>query len=250
MILSLKKPAGFTLIEIMLSISISLIVLQVLLDVYLSSLNIIREIKSMQQIRYQAALATNVLASDIKKSGYIGCQMRLNSISGSSSRISLNHMTYPSEKLLEPMRVTTEMIIGKHITLHTGDLLMVSDCEHAETFTAKKVWFRKKGQVIEAMTPLKYHYNGNADIGRYEKRSYFINHDRLTLSMLENNKNEDMVTGVAGMNVHYYVSHPAPMMEITPAQVTDKVRLSGIGIDLELVDGNRVQPWHIYIALI
>jgi prepilin peptidase dependent protein B len=70
LIANLKKKAGFTLVELMIALTLNAILLAALLTVFISNLNYYHQFLNQSRLNLQLQNALNVMASDIRRAGY------------------------------------------------------------------------------------------------------------------------------------------------------------------------------------
>jgi len=73
-----KKSPGFTLIELMIAISVSVILLNGVLQIFQNSKKSYRIADNIGRVQENARYALNVLAQDIRQAGYLPCRIQSN----------------------------------------------------------------------------------------------------------------------------------------------------------------------------
>src|SRR3990167_11453898 len=68
-----KRSTGFSLVELMVALVISLLIGIAVLQVFLSSKNTYRLQETMGQLQENGRFAVNYLANDLRMSGFMGC---------------------------------------------------------------------------------------------------------------------------------------------------------------------------------
>ncbi len=172
-----QQQQGFTLVELMVALTIGLVVLAAVGTVYLSSRQSFRLVDSMSRMQENARLAIETMARDVRMVGYVGCgnlqTARINTIanppvtaissanaitgldSGASTANYLGTMItrpagdtisvmgafgggVPLTGNLDPANAQIQ-IAGNPFGFTTDDVLMVTSCTNADVFRPTSV---------------------------------------------------------------------------------------------------------------
>jgi type IV pilus assembly protein PilW len=186
-----SREQGFSLIELMIAISLSLFLSVGIINIFIYSKNIYQLIQSLKTIPIKARLAFHLLSHDIRMAGFIGC-VPLNDVlsfnnhlSGDTSlvvwhkgdttaNLSLPKLArYQKDsdailiQFLDPNTFPIKEAKFNHIVLadkvvfRPKDVLLISDCQHAELIHWNNIH-------------LTYHYQMDSEIGLFNKIIYYI----------------------------------------------------------------------------
>ena len=185
-----SREQGYSLIELMIAISLSLFLSMGIINIFIYSKNIYQLTQSLKTIPTKARLAFYLLSHDIRMAGFIGCvrlrDLSLNKhLSGDTSLV-VWHKGYTTAKLslpkltryqkdsdailiqfLDPNTFPIKEAKSNHIVLvhrrvfRPKDVLLISDCQHAELIHWNNIH-------------LTYHYQMESEIGFFNKIIYYI----------------------------------------------------------------------------
>jgi type IV pilus assembly protein PilW len=182
---------GYSLIELMIAISLSLFLSMGMINIFIHSKNIYWLTQSLNTISTKARMAFHLLSHDIRMAGFIGCvrltdDLPLNrQLTGDTSLV-VWHKGYTTAKLslpklaryqknsdailiqfLDPNTFPIKEAKSKHIVLahkrvfRPKDTLLISDCLHAELVHWSNIH-------------LIYRYQMDSEIGFFNKIIYYI----------------------------------------------------------------------------
>ena len=268
----MNNKNGFSIIELMVATTLSLLLLTALTEIYLGSKKNYQEQLAIARLQENGRLATFILSKNIRTTGYTGCLAgRLNdAIRGYNSS---NAPSYVRNKV----KSSTDVIIIKkadtNITHLAADVtkysssikvtgsnpattsdhqLLIADCLHSELITANN----DSGKTIMTNSKLKYDYQtADTELAQYTEIAYFISKTSykdatgqpvyaLYESINQGNKQE-LVDNIQNMRIEYGMnSNYYPANAIT---TWNKVR--SVYIVLDLTINNLHKEWPIYIAL-
>ncbi len=234
---------GTTLIELMLSLSISLFILAALITIYLTAQSNQKAQIALSSMQESARMVTQFLNSAIHMAGYIGCAKltesfplknhssiefnEKNKITGyhasefskwsvkpNSDVITIRQASRQHADLLDGMKNYSQMRISKSLRVAVGEILLISDCKNVDIFTVKRVSFSSNGvQTITTNAVLSKKYAQHAEVSRMEVNTYFISKtDRqmpdgspiYALYVADiNQRKTELVEGVNGMQIRY-----------------------------------------------
>jgi hypothetical protein len=164
----------------MLSIGVSLLVISLLVEAYLSYLHAAQIQQSIIKLQTNIETVDRVLRQEIQLAGYIGCARLTkdfplttstpetltinNRLSGLSAQVIVRYQS-PETTALYSSDNHQLLEVGKNIHFKRGDTLLISSCRHAEIFSVDKVRQREQSQVLQLAHPLKYQYGADAEVG-------------------------------------------------------------------------------------
>lgn len=246
---NIKKMYGFSLIELMLALTISMAVISMISTIYLAAQKNFSLQSELSDIHENAYIAIELLNSDIRKAGYIGCAkltedfplknffqygMNLkNKISSTQNEISVRHAGRHHANLIEPMQDYSKLSVTAQPRFSEGDILIISDCTAAEIFKVGHVFNTKEIQQITPSEPLSNLYDKNAEVSQFEVNTYFIGEtDRqrrsgepifaLFKKDIHDQKSE-LVEGVNAMNIKLVENGVSMMLTISSSQDASKL---------------------------
>lgn len=186
-----SREQGYSLIELMIAISLSLFLSLGIINIFIFSKNIYQLTQNLNIIPTKARLAFHLLSHDIRMAGFIGC-VRLNDVMTLNNHLSANtslvvwHKGYTTAKLslsklaqyqkdsdailiqfLDPNTFPVNEAKSRHIVLtnkmvfRPKDTLLISDCQHAELINWNNIH-------------LTYSYQKGSEIGFFNKIIYYI----------------------------------------------------------------------------
>ncbi|RDI48811.1 PilW family protein [Aquicella lusitana] len=265
--------AGVTLVELLVVMTLGMLLISFLLSIYLASQRSYHIQTALGQIQDNAKTAVAILQTDIRKAGYIGCarlskdfnaiyssysitpQTRL---TGHTAEITVRYMGTPIVTVKKSKDSST-LVASNESNFSSGDVLMISDCNHVEMFRVKAVSRSNASQTIMTAQPLQNHYDGNAEIGRVEINRYFIartnrkNPDgsfiyALFLTDVKQHKIE-LVENIRDMRVLYSILQGNKITEVSSEKIEDWSKVTGVAIELDVTAPPVKVTWHLYVSL-
>lgn len=186
-----SREQGYSLIELIIAISLSLFLSVGIIKIFIYSKNIYQLTQNLNIIPTKARLAFHLLSHDIRMAGFIGC-VRLTDVMTLNNHLSANtslvvwHKGYTTAKLslpklaqyqkdsdailiqfLDPNTFPVNEAKSRHIVLantmvfRPKDTLLISDCQHAELIYWNNIH-------------LTYRYPKGSEIGFFNKIIYYI----------------------------------------------------------------------------
>lgn len=253
-----QKIKGIILIELMISICISLVIICLLTEIYTLMQSNTHRQQSLRDIQHQAANIKQILSSDIGMAGYIGCArltnqfplalaglMNLkNPIQVNAHDVTTVHASESHASLLKDMSNRTSLLIRREFVVKPRDVLIISDCAHAEIFTVASISVIDGNIKITPQQPLQYHFLQNSEIAKLIVNTYYIarskridelGHAVMSLYVAEiTGRQTELVTGVN---------------EIAFKADYCRDKISGITINMILSAQRVKKQWIQYIPL-
>lgn len=258
------------LIEIIIAMTLSMLIISVVIEMYLNLQHSYHLQKSLNQIQHSAKVAIEQLNLNIKHAGYIGC-MRLtndfpitsyppyslslrNRLTGSQSEITVVHAEGKfAQYIASPDNMT--LLVRSRMGINRGNILIISDCKHAEIIEVSDVSISHDVKKISLHSPLHYLYDKHAEVSKLKINRFFIgktqriNVDGTPIYALYvidiNGDQSELVPGVSRMKIQYdVVGVPAYINELT-----DGTNVIGVAIEFELNAPPLKKVWHSYISL-
>lgn len=182
---------GYSLLELMLAISLSLFLSMGMINIFIYSKNIYQFTLRLNTIQTKARLAFYLLSHDIRMAGFIGCVRLidfspLNSHLTSNTRLVVWHKGNTTAKLVLPRLVryqkdsdtiliqfldpntfqiknaqSGQIVLASRMSFYSKDILLISDCLHAELVHWSNIH-------------LTFRYYLDSEIGFFNKIIYYI----------------------------------------------------------------------------
>lgn len=227
------KITGFTLLELLLSISLSLFILCIVTEIFLSMQKNFRLQLALSHIQEHKRLTMELLHADLSMAGYIGCpkltenfpiknfhQFELtphNKILMSQNRITVRHAGLKHTELLKNMVGFSTFMTDREVRFAAGNILIISDCTSAEIFQVKKILQAKGLQKITTTEPLHNRFLSGAEVSKLEINTYFTDKTErksetglpiFALYLMNiNHKKIELIEGVEDMKVNFNPNH-------------------------------------------
>lgn len=264
---------GFTLVEILIAMTISLLLMGLLLEIFLASRRSFQLQCALLEIEENARKAIEILTSEIQKAGMIGCA-RLsqdfpivpfgpftitvdNKLSGNSSEITIRYAEFNAAVLIKNMHNQINLTLNKSIHFAKQDILLIADCTQAELFQVERIILGADKQNLIASTALHHRYEKNAEISRFVINKFFIAKTRrvnqegkpIYALFVEDRKHRktELVAGVYQLSFLYSLLRNGKIIE--SSFVANADRVIGIAIKLELAYFPLKKTWFTYVAL-
>lgn len=245
-----QKLHGLTLIELMLALTVTTMIFTILITVYISAENNFLQQSTLSREQENARLAIELLSTDIRMAGYVGCLKitadfplkniidAKNKISVTTNTITVRHVNLMHANLLKEMRGESTLHVTPKPDFVLNDILIISDCKAAEVLKVKKIFFEKNNQKITTDKPLINHFAENAEIGRLEINTYFID-----------KTDHKSVTGepIYALYVRDITGERTELVEGINA-LTFHEDAHGVEIELAVATLSGSQNWYSYVA--
>lgn len=277
---------GLTLIEMMLALTLSVLILSGIMEIYLATENNHLTLTALSSLQENGNIAIQLLSSDIRIAGYIGCakltphfpltthvatsmtpenkieNYQSVAIKEESDAITLRHASSENATLLQPMQSKSILSITQKPKFHQNDNLIISDCKTAEIFSIKKIVASKDKRQIFTRQPLNTYFNAFAEVNLLKITTYFIGkterHDATgapiyaLYKMDENFNKTELVEGIKNMKIDYDMVEQGKMIEHPANEVRNAAKIAGISIKLTLTSLNQIRLQknvYTYVAL-
>ncbi|HSW70930.1 MAG TPA: hypothetical protein VLH77_03000 [Gammaproteobacteria bacterium] len=186
---------GATLIELLLSLSLSLLLLGLLSIVYLTTQKEITAQNTLTVLHEHAFFVVQKLKFDIQRAGFIGCplftadfplgnrtryflspknKIEVQQDARLSSVMTVRYRSVEVAFLRVDQRQSSLLELSSGLRVVPGELLLISDCRQADLFEVETVSSHGEGQTITTHQPLRYRYFKGAEIGRFEINTYSV----------------------------------------------------------------------------
>jgi hypothetical protein len=263
---------GYILIEILIAMSIGILLMTLLMEMYLASHESSTLETALSTIQQNARSFTAILTREIHAAGNIGCARltqdfpiislpnypytAANKItSTASNQITIRHADYPAATLAEEMKDHVRIYLSNNIAFKPGDILLISNCERAEMFKVQTV--RKINGLLEITSTAALHdrYEKYAEVSRFSINQFYLAKTgrhysdgsaiyALFIEDIHHRKSE-LVAGIQQMQIKYTIQNA----EGSPSAITDWAAVSGVAMNIELHAPPLKKIWHVYAAL-
>lgn len=268
----MQKILGSTLIELMLAMTIGVLLLSLIIEIFIVSKSIFARQIALYQVQDNAKMALSMIEEDITHAGYIACP-RLskdfavrasppysltihNKIAGSENEITIIHAEF-AKVTLQSIQDQSHLNVSNETHFTKNDILVISDCSHAEIVRITKILSYPNMQKIQLSTPLHYKYDKNTEISRLSSHTYFIapSHldenkgKKINALFVKNikNINEELVPGIDHLQFTYDILVNNKLTTIRSPPINDK--LIGVAITIEARSLPINKKWYGYASL-
>jgi type IV pilus assembly protein PilW len=276
-----SREQGYSLIELMIAISLSLFLSVGIINIFIYSKNIYQLTQNLNIIPTKARLAFHLLSHDIRMAGFIGCVrlidvMTLNNHLSANTSLVVWHKGYTTAKLslpklaqyqkdsdailiqfLDPNTFLVNEAKSRHISLvnkmvfRPKDTLLISDCQHAEFIhwnNIHLIYSYQIGSEIGFFNKIIYYI---ADTGRMNERGQHIH------ALYRRNLNQsfykptELIEGIKRMSIKLGMKNTDGTLFYKNAnEVKHWTNARSVEIRLLLTDNNQLQQeWKQIIGL-
>ncbi len=260
---------GTILIELMISVMLSLVLLLSFFELFIFIERNIHQQAALNQIQHNAETVIGALRSSIHQAGYIGCArltadfpIHNNTAYSLTSRnkiqalnagpLIVRHASNTHATLLKTMQDHFIIHANKTIHFYPNDVLLISDCKSADIFKVKYVYTTRGMQKMMPDTALHHAYAKNSEIARLVWNEYRIesakNNHKKTLYMEDiHHQKIPLVDDVEEIHIDATVRQDSSYKEISASQVDDWSKVVGLSIALTLSAPPYKKRWYTYI---
>ncbi|KTC88716.1 prepilin cleavage protein [Fluoribacter dumoffii] len=186
----MKKQAGISLTEILISLFLTSVMITVLVQLYLISKRQYMEIEKILTMRFDVQWAIDLLSDSIRRAGFTPCLSidRLHVVDRRNPRhriyalqtgnqphpyIEINRMTEYFAKIVK-IRDATKVLVQNQGSFHRQRLVLIADCEHAEIQEVVNIEEHAGNSLITLSKPLLFSYGKGTYIGEYLEEKWLI----------------------------------------------------------------------------
>src|SRR5215208_309167 len=185
---NINQFRGFSLIEILMSISLSLILASLLFHILLISQKNYHYQIALHEIENHAQMVSTILHMELKKSGHIGCAHLSksflfisplpfndkNKLEIKNNRLTVRYQEFPEVHLNSISKDLTRLDLSAETHYAKNDWMIISNCTHAELFQIEKIMIYSDHQLIMPTAALHYEFDKGAEVAPYIEHQYFI----------------------------------------------------------------------------
>ncbi|HSW71663.1 MAG TPA: hypothetical protein VLH77_06805 [Gammaproteobacteria bacterium] len=193
--IKLSQQAGLTLIELLLSLTLSLLLVLLLSFISVATKHQQEVFNSLSLLHKHARFALQRLHAELEMAGFIGCpqldadfplnnnsaypfyankQVELGQDQLHSALVTIRHRSVEAAVLQKQRSESSVLELSTDLAFAPGEVLIISDCKHADIFQVEKQFKEKNRQIIITRQPLRYHYGIEAEVGSLEINSYSV----------------------------------------------------------------------------
>lgn len=264
---------GFSLLEVLICLALSLGCMGCILSVYLASQKGLNIQLSLQNEVRNAQLAIDILKRDIHLAGYIGCAKLTddflfyshlpyslspkNKLFGGDHDLTVMHADESYVSVIAQQDNTVLTSDEVHFKLH--DIVLISDCEKAELVSIDQVYSSDNHQALRFLSPLKFKFDNNAQISKWMVNHYFVERDDqasdqgyptyvLYKHTIQGEK-QMLVDGISNLSFHYTADQDGQLTDEVAEDVIDWGNVKGVAGDLTVQEGKQITAWQMYAAV-
>lgn len=212
-----NKCQGFTLVELLISLVLAMLLLNILIFLLLGSYKNLQRQFAEQQVLTQAMEAEHILRQDATMSGYLGCRTMNNlmmathptAITGSNHSITFSFLS-PAQFVAQPLSNSTQTIVlTANLGAHAGDIGVIADCQHAESFAIET-----DSQNNFSHPALQFSYSPTARFGLLSQHQYSTadtnrkySNDESIPALYQDDSSRgrmELVAGISDLQVSYW----------------------------------------------
>lgn len=236
---------GVTLLEMMSAITISMLLILSLTRIYMNMHRLQASQHAMQVQHNHALRLIDIIRDEIGAAGHIGCARLSNDfivnplppysftiqnfLTVNANKLTLRYQAFPGVVLLHDMHGQNMLTADASVRYQRGDILVISDCSHAEIFQTDIVVMRANFQIIYPKIPLQHQYRKFSEIGSLVIHQYYVDARHTLMRRELDGRNNEIMTGIDAI-----------------AFSRDE---GGVRIGFQTVDAVSRQNWHGYAAI-
>lgn len=214
------KTAGFTMIELMVALTISLILSTLLFNYYVDAAGTLSMQSSMYHLQEVANISNDAIINEIQQAGYIGCAKLTasfpvksfqdysftlsNKLIVTDTQIISRHASIMNAELINFSDDNKTLYVSDNMPFKPDDILIISDCHHAEIFKVKTIFHLHQQLKIESTASLDSHFDVGAEVAYFEINQLFlkkINKNKKALFLEDiNYSRRQIADGVEALN--------------------------------------------------
>jgi hypothetical protein len=267
-----RQHQGSFLIELMMSLSLSLIMCFMLMQLYLVIHRSFSLQSELSQIEYNAETAITKLRENIYQSGYIGCarlrplfpiEGELKGLLSSQNKIYakdqgaiiVRYVSYHHATVMTSMQNSYEIKTNTEVRFKDGDIVLLSDCFHADILKIKKVYGNRHTQRLLPDRAIMYTYKKGSEIARmivnqFEIKASNLKQSKKALYITDiHHRSQPIVDDVTAMQVRATVKIGDIIQERPASEVEDWSTVLGLSVQLTLSSLHLTKTWDFYAAV-
>ncbi|MCW8400230.1 prepilin cleavage protein [Legionella sp. PATHC038] len=186
----MRKYAGISLTEVMISLFLTSLIVTMLFQLYLGSKRQYIEIEKVLTTRFDLQWVSDLLSDSIRRAGFTPClgidrlqvidrrthQKKIQALHISNRPvqfIQVNRMNEYFSKIIK-IQGATRILVQNPVRFHKNRPVLIADCEHAEVQQLFDIEQQTDSSLITLNKPLFFSYNGSVYIGEFLEEKWFI----------------------------------------------------------------------------
>lgn len=257
-----KNFQGFTLVEMILGLSLALLVTSIIISIYLAAEKNFRLQTVLSNIQENARTAMSFLDSDLSMAGYMGCakltddfpitsttpfSLKNNNkilIEGNTrtNSITVIHANVDHADLTRDMITNSVLYTSLEPVFKQDDILIISNCKSADIFQVKNIINLQNEQKIIPQQELSTLYDKNSEVSKLQINKYYI------------------ADTLRGPNAHLYALYMTDMINRHTLELVENIDAMKIaktenGLQMKLIFSSvdhsfpLKKTWNYYVAL-
>lgn len=228
----MKKQSGFSLSEMLIGLFLSILIVTLLMQFYLSSKQQYSKTEAILSADFDLRWVNNLLADTIRRAGFTPC-VGIDHLELKDRRkygraihaiqienhpqqyIQINRMSEyfsPVLHILNPMQIS----VSPRVSFHDKHPLLIADCEHAEIHQVIRIEQNKDDTLISLTKPLQFTYASTAYVGEFLEERWFIKKNKhgenaLYYRLLHT---EEITPLIHSLKIHQYYAQNKPFIEL------------------------------------
>jgi hypothetical protein len=184
--LNMKKQAGLSLSEVLISLFLASIIMSILIGSYVTSKRQYVSAQKILETNFDLQWINDLLSNSIRRAGFTPC-LGINQLTTFDSRngspslsallvsphsIQVNRM---SELFAQISTIpnSTQILVSEGKLFNKNRPVLIADCEHAEVNRILHMALLENGALITLTKPLKYSYSAVAYLGEWQEEQWF-----------------------------------------------------------------------------
>lgn len=187
-----RLTQGISLLEVMLSSALAVLIISALTNLYIKLNHAVLRNEEYITTSLTAARLISLFRSEVESAGHIGCAQlnedfivqpyqkysitKANSLQVHDNELIVQYQAMPTLSLISPLNQHRTLLTDNGATVEPKDILLISDCNHAEIFQVKSINIKNNVKHITSIGQLRSAYGVNAEVGRLIYHRYFLQH--------------------------------------------------------------------------
>lgn len=250
-----KQEKGFSLIELLLALTLSLLILSIISTIYLMTQRQLRSLLALNKLQQTIHLLSEIFHSEIHQAGYIGCPKLTenfpfktfspydftsqNKFVATTHSLTTRSASAVHNNLIQPMTSLSVLYVFPEPVFSKGDILIISSCQRAELLEVKQSVVSQGRQIIRIKKPLHNLYDKEAELAQLEINTFYIENT---------GRQTDQGQSVWAL---YRQDRKGQTLELVEGvqDLTIRPEKEGVELDFVLTAPPLTKSWHMYIGL-
>lgn len=252
----------------MLELLIAMMLGMVLLGMLMNAVNIlltnIKLQNALQELQLSASTFAEMLGKEIERAGYIGCaklsdnfpvftrtQFNLtaaNKIVGDAHKLTIRYQAFPNALLQKQIGAILQA--NKRVMFALHDVLVISDCAHAEIFTVKHITEQQDAQLIQPASKLKFVYTRGAEIGKLKINQFYLANKSNTLIYQDiQQRKYTLFSHMKKLNFDYLIKRNQQVIRVKAEAIANWSSVIGVIVEYQFENPYYPKSWYLYAAV-